>query len=102
MVILGGRVFLMSEVPLYALNPEPQTLTPQTLNAQVAGPVGGGVGVAARIAPLREQEDVKRFRGGLVFKAHRLLCHSTLGLRLIKKKKKRARRRLALRWASQP
>ena len=29
-----------------------------------------------------------RFRGGLVFKAHRLLHHSTLGLRVIKKKKK--------------
>ena len=28
------------------------------------------------------------FRGGLVFKAHRLLYHSTLGLRVIKKKKK--------------
>ena len=26
------------------------------------------------------------FRGGLVFKAHRLLYHSTLGLRVIKKK----------------
>ena len=37
------------------------------------------------------------FRGGLVFKAHRLLYHSTLGLRVIKKKKKKypadARRR---------
>jgi len=32
---------------------------------------------------------VKRFRGGLVFKAHRLLYHSTLGLRVIKKKKKK-------------
>ena len=31
---------------------------------------------------------VKRFRGGLVFKAHRLLHHSTLGLRVIKKKRK--------------
>jgi len=31
--------------------------------------------------------NVKRFRGGLVFKAHRLLYHSTLGLRVIKKKK---------------
>ena len=30
---------------------------------------------------------VKRFRGGLVFKAHRLLYHSTLGLRVIKMKK---------------
>jgi len=29
---------------------------------------------------------VKRFRGGLVFKAHRLLYHSTLGVRVIKKK----------------
>jgi len=31
---------------------------------------------------------VKRFRGGLVFEAHRLGYHSTLGLRVIKKKKK--------------
>jgi len=30
---------------------------------------------------------VKRFRGGLVFKAHRLVYHSTLGSRVIKKKK---------------
>ena len=29
----------------------------------------------------------QRFRGGLAFKAHRLLYHSTLGLRVIKKKK---------------
>jgi len=32
------------------------------------------------------------FRGGLVFKAHRLVYHSTLGLRVIKKKKKKKRR----------
>jgi len=31
-----------------------------------------------------------RFRGGLVFEAHRLLYHSTLGLRVIKKKKRRS------------
>jgi len=31
---------------------------------------------------------VARFRGGLVFKAHRRLHHSTLGLRVVKKKKK--------------
>ena len=31
---------------------------------------------------------MKRFRGGLVLEAHRLLYHSTLGLRVIKKKKK--------------
>jgi hypothetical protein len=32
---------------------------------------------------------VKRFRGGLVGKAHRLLYHSTLGWRVIKKRKKK-------------
>ena len=31
--------------------------------------------------------NVQRFRGGLVLKAHRLLHHSTLGVRVIKKKK---------------
>ena len=30
---------------------------------------------------------MKRFRGGLVFKAHRLVYHSTLGWRVIKKKR---------------
>ena len=30
---------------------------------------------------------VQRFRGGLVFKAHRLVYHSTPGWRVIKKKK---------------
>ena len=32
--------------------------------------------------------NVERFRGGLVFKAHILVYHSTLGSRAIKKKKK--------------
>jgi len=32
---------------------------------------------------------VQRFRGGFVFKAHRLLHRSILGLRVIKKKKKK-------------
>ena len=32
--------------------------------------------------------NVQRFRGGLSFKAHRRLYHSTLGLRVIKKKKR--------------
>ena len=31
--------------------------------------------------------NVQRFRGGLVFKAHRLVYDSTLGLRVMKKKK---------------
>jgi len=32
--------------------------------------------------------DLEQFRGGLIFKAHRLLYHSTPGLRVIKKKKR--------------
>ena len=35
-----------------------------------------------------KNRNVQRFRGGLVFKAHRLLYHSTLGLRVIKKKRR--------------
>ena len=31
---------------------------------------------------------MERFRGGLAFKAHRLLYHSSLGSRVIQKKKK--------------
>jgi len=33
------------------------------------------------------RRNVNRFRGGLVFKAHRLVYHSTLGVIVIKKKK---------------
>ena len=33
--------------------------------------------------------NVQRFRGELAFKAHRLVYHSTLGWRVIKKKKKK-------------
>ena len=33
---------------------------------------------------------MKRFRGGLIFKAHRLVYHPTLGSRVMKKRKKSA------------
>jgi len=39
------------------------------------------------------RRNVKRLRGGLVFKAHRLLYHSTLGLRVIQKKKKKKKKK---------
>ena len=42
---------------------------------------------AAQFAKVLLRRNVKRFRGGLVFKAHRLLYHSTLGWRVIKKKR---------------
>ena len=35
------------------------------------------------------RRNAKRFRGGLVFKAHRLLYHLTLGSRVKEKKRKR-------------
>jgi len=38
-------------------------------------------------ATLHATTPSERFRGGLVFQAHRLLHHSTLGLRVTKKKK---------------
>ena len=39
-------------------------------------------------AELGSRRNVQRFQGGLVFKAHRLLYHSTLGLSVIKKKRR--------------
>jgi len=47
-------------------------------------------GLLSRVRGLEQllHRSVQRFRGGLVFKAHRLLYHSTLGLSVIKKKKK--------------
>jgi len=49
-------------------------------------------------------DEEKRFRGGLVFKAHRLLYHSTLGLRVIRRTGRRrsgcAKRRSASDFSS--
>jgi len=55
------------------------------------------VGGAAQTRGRRARSDVRRvginlFRGGLVFKAHRLLYHSTLGSRVIKRKNNQPRR----------
>ena len=36
----------------------------------------------------RGSQKLKRFRGGIVFKAHRLVYHSTLGWRVMKKKRR--------------
>jgi len=43
---------------------------------------------ATRSLRPRHHVNVLWYRGGLVFKAHRLLYHSTLGSRVIKKEKK--------------
>jgi len=39
--------------------------------------------VSTNQRPALLRRNVKRFRGGLVFKGHRLLHHSTLGVRVI-------------------
>jgi len=51
--------------------------------ALIAGSVAA-VGFGVQGSGIRGR-NVKRFRGGLVSKAHRRLYHSTLGLRVIKK-----------------
>jgi len=43
--------------------------------------------VGEDLGELLVAKDVKRFRGGIVFKARTLLYHATLGWRVIKKKK---------------
>jgi len=55
---------------------------------------GVGYGIWGMGLLIQEQllrRNVKRFQGGLVFKTHRLLYHSTLGSRVITKKRRRHR-----------
>ena len=50
---------------------------------------GGSIGCRCPQTSIQEQllyKNVRRFRGELVFEAYRLLYHSTLGFRVIKKK----------------
>ena len=56
-------------------------------------PDSGNLQCSARGVKMAICRNVKRFRGGLVFKAHRLVYHSTLGLRVIKKRKNLRSRR---------
>ena len=48
---------------------------------------GTAVGVLSRVEEQLLSRNVQRFRGVLVFEAHRLVYHSILGVRVIKKKK---------------
>ena len=68
---------MIRELVIYCLSPRSLDLS---LSHSIRVVIGGAV--------IKEGRVVQRFRGGLVFKAHRLLHHSTLGLRVIKKKKK--------------
>jgi len=57
---------------------------------QAAVPSSAPTRAPSRDSPARTPS--LRFRGGLVFKAHRLVYHSTLGLSVIKKKKRTSAR----------
>jgi len=74
----------MSEVPLYVQRSRGLYTTDASLFFIVI------VYFSSRteIEVLNTCRNVKRFRGGLVFKAHRRVYHSTLGLRVIKKKRR--------------
>ena len=112
MVFLGGLKFHMSEVPRYN-TPSYIAGTPRDTRSRSRCRVNAahirqprpdyGLGLShfpgespyinlklkLKFA-LHLGADVKRFRGGLVCEAHRLLYHSTLGLRVMKQEKKEA------------
>jgi len=54
------------------------------MTASVASPTTSQLSIQEQLL----HRNVQRIRGGLVSKAHRLLYYSTLGLRVIKKKKR--------------
>ena len=84
MVVLGGSA--VSYERLHRAGPRSACAVQGSGAGEILGQLGlRGTGVNQLL-----HRNVQRFRGGLVFKAHRHLYHSTLGLRVIKKKKKLA------------
>jgi len=73
----------MDEVPLC----HPRALSDESAR-WYRGPATRAVAEAAKAVSDDSARYVKRFRGGLVFKARRLVYHSTLGLRVMKKTNK--------------
>jgi len=74
----------------YTLNPTPRTPIPTPREAEPRG-----------VEEQLLRRNVKQFRGGLAVKAHRRVYHSTLGWRVIKKKKEQPEkvyRLLAEKW----
>jgi len=79
-VVLERGLILMSEVPLYCIEY-------RRLNCPEFRPLPYEVGDDSVQLLYRNEE---RLRGGLVFKAHRWLYHSTLGSRVKKEEERRA------------
>ena len=70
------------EIAVVWLNCAPQRITQSIIELR-AVPID-----TVRNLRTNTSRNVKRFQGGIVFQAHRLVYHSTLGLRVIKKKKR--------------
>jgi len=78
MVVIGGRgVFLMSEVALQGVPDADATATAPEVDDRP---------VCIQCLEQLLRRNVKRFRGGLLFKAHILVYQSTLGWRVLKQK----------------
>ena len=80
--IARRRMHFVQQVPRYNLVNSRTTIARRCVQRRGAG-VSGGWGCMGC--------GTVRFRGGLVFKAHRLVYHSTLCVRVIKKQKDAAR-----------
>ena len=63
--------------------------TPEEGSVEGSVEVSVEVSVEGSVEGFGSRARATTFRGGLVFMAHRLLYHPTLGLRVIKKKKDR-------------
>ena len=72
----------------YTLHLQPFTVTFSIHAATSQYPHHRALYHSMHIQELLLSRKVEQFRGGLVFKAHRWLYHSTLGSRIIKRKKK--------------
>ena len=62
------------------------------MEGEKAGTIGGARPTKTSRSEQLLGRNVQRSRGGLVCKAHRLVYHSTLGLTVIKRKKKKTSR----------
>jgi len=69
-------------------NPKPETRDPKPETRNPKPKTRDPKPEALNPKPKTRKQGSWLFRGGLIFMAHRLVYHSTLGLRVIKKKKK--------------
>ena len=76
------NTYIYVYIHIYIYNPNRNACTRSLARIATADAIG-----KQDTIPQLLSRNVKRFRRGLVFKAHRLVHHSTLGWRVIKKKK---------------